>query len=145
MVLFRLRSQQTGQVRDFSLLDILNALGDVTNDEIRFPDGNREDVYNLSSFHDLSAGEANNGGTTAPRPSDGATRLVNEAIPITNGQQSVNLGQAPVGICLVFLNGLKLRQGIDYNKAGRSLTFLSPLRSSVDHSDLLEALYDVPA
>src|ERR1044071_5995643 len=101
MVLFRLRSQQTGQVRDFSLLDVLNALGDVTNDEIRFPDGNREDVYNLSSFQDLSAGGT---GEVPLQPSTGATRLVNEALPFTGGQQAINLGAAPFSLCMVFLN-----------------------------------------
>jgi len=50
MVLFKLRSQQTGQVRAFTLLDVLNALGDTTNDEIRFPDGNREDVSTSPPF-----------------------------------------------------------------------------------------------
>lgn len=142
MVLFRLRSQQTGQVRDFTLLDILNALGDVTNDEIRFPDGNREDVYNLSSFQDLSAG---NGGDSFPAHPTGATRMVNEALPFTNGQQAINLGTAPLSLCMVFLNGIKLRQGVDYNKSGRTLMLLSPLKASVTHTDLLEALYDVPA
>lgn len=140
MVRFRLRSQHTGQVRDFTLLDVLNAFGDVTNDEIRFPDGNREDVYNLSSFEDLSA----IGGDVVP-VTNGATRLVNEAIPFTTGQQAINLSASPLSLCLVFLNGLKLRQGIDYNKSGKTLVFLTPLRATVNHTDLIEALYDVPA
>ena len=139
MVLFKLRSQQTGQVRAFTLLDVLNALGDITNDEIRFPDGNREDVFNLSSFQDLSAEGADQ---ATPQT---ATRLVNEALTFSNGQQAVNLGSAPHSLCLVFLNGLKLRQGIDYNKSGRTLMFLSPLKASVSHTDLIEALYDVAA
>lgn len=142
MVLFRLRSQHTGQTRDFTLLDVLNALGDITNDEIRFPDGNREDVYNLSSFQDLSAGGS---GESIPQPVTSGTRLVNEAIPFTNGQQAINLGSAPSSLCLVFLNGIKLRQGIDYNKSGRTLMFLTPLKATVNHTDLLEALYDVSA
>src|SRR4051812_42446665 len=103
MTLFRLRSQHTGQTRDFTLLDVLNALGDTTNDEIRFPDGNREDVYNLSSFQDLSGGD----GQVLPAPA-GATKLVNEAIPFVDGQQTVNLGALPTSLCLVFLNGIKL-------------------------------------
>lgn len=137
MVLFKLRSQQTGQVRSFTLLDVLNALGDTTNDEIRFPDCNREDVFNLSTFQDLSV----EGGAQAP--AQVATRLVNEALTFSNGQQAVNLGAAPHSLCLVFLNGLKLRQGIDYNKSGRTLMLLSPLKASVSYTDLLEALYDV--
>lgn len=137
MVLFKLRSQQTGQVRAFTLLDVLNALGDTTNDEIRFPDGNREDVFNLSTFQDMSVEG------TAQAPAPVATRLVNEALTFSNGQQAVNLGSAPHSLCLVFLNGLKLRQGIDYNKSGCTLMFLSPLKASVSHTDLLEALYDV--
>lgn len=141
MVLFRLRSQQTGQTRDFTLLDVLNVLGDTTNDEIRFPDGNREDVFNLSSFQDLSVSGT---GDTTPI-TNGATKLVNEAIPFVNGQQAINLASAPASLCLVFLNGLKLRQGIDYNKSGRTLMFLSPLKATVNHTDLLEALYDVAA
>lgn len=142
MVLFRLRSQHTGLVRDFSLLDVLNALGDTTNDEIRFPDGNREDVYNLSSFEDLSAGNGANGGNGSTGGNTGVTRLVNEALPFTDGQQAINLGSTPQSLCLIFLNGLKLRQGIDYNKSGRTIMFLSPLKASVSHTDLLEALYD---
>lgn len=138
MAHFRLRSQQTGQVRDFSILDVLNALGDPVNDEIRFPDGNREDVFNLSSFEDLSIGYGQGGnGSGAP-----ATRLVNEALPFVNGQQAINLGSVPVSVCLVFLNGLKLRQGIDYNKSGRTLVFLNPLKTAVNYTDMLEALYD---
>ncbi|MEO6833645.1 MAG: hypothetical protein ABI169_15670 [Chitinophagaceae bacterium] len=142
MTLFRLRSQHSGQTKDFTLLDVLNALGDTVNDEIRFPDGNREDVYNLSSFQDLSSG--GNGGDLLPITS-GGTKLVNEALPITNGQQAINLGASPLSLCLIFLNGLKLRQGIDYNKSGRTLMFLTPLKVSVSHTDQLEALYDIPA
>lgn len=140
MVRFRLRSQHSGQVRDFTLLDVLNAFGDTTNDEIRFPDGNREDVYNLSTFEDLSGV----GGDVIPITT-GATKLVNEAIPFVNGQQAITVAAIPVSICLVFLNGLKLRQGIDYNKDGRTLMFLTPLRATVNQTDLIEALYDVPA
>jgi hypothetical protein len=143
MVLFRLRSQHTGLTRDFTLLDVLNSLGDTTNDEIRFPDGNREDVFNLSSFRDLSAG--GNGDILSAQSNNSGTRLVNEAIPFTNGQHAVNLGAAPVSLCMVFLNGMKLRQGIDYNKSGRTLMFLNPLKATATHTDLLEALYDVPA
>lgn len=142
MVLFRLRSQHTGQTRDFTLLDVLNAMGDTTNDEIRFPDGNREDVYNLSSFQDLSGGGT---GGEVVQITNGATKLVNEAIPFVNGQQAITLGTSPISLCLVFLNGLKLRQGIDYNKSGRTLTFLTPLKATVTQTDLLEALYDVAA
>lgn len=141
MLRFRLRSQRTGETREFTLLDLLNTLGEPTNDEIRFTNGNHEDVYNLSSFQDLSSGAT--GG--AAQPPSNATKLVNEAISFTNGQQAINLGAAPVSICLVFLNGIKLRQGIDYNKSGKSLMLLTPLKSSVTHTDLLEALYDVPA
>ncbi len=141
MTLFRLRSQHTGQTRDFTLLDVLNAMGDPVNDEIRFPDGNREDVYNLSSFQDLSGG----GNGEVAQITSGGTKLVNEALPITNGQQAINLGASPLSLCLIFLNGLKLRQGIDYNKSGRTLMFLSPLKASVTHTDQLEALYDIPA
>ena len=141
MTLFRLRSQHTGQTRDFTLLDVLNAMGDTTNDEIRFPDGNKEDVYNLSSFQDLSGG----GNGEVVQITSGGTKLVNEAIPFTNGQQAINLGASPLSLCLIFLNGLKLRQGIDYNKSGRTLMFLSPLKASVTHTDQLEALYDIPA
>jgi hypothetical protein len=141
MTLFRLRSQHTGQTKDFTLLDVLNALGDVTNDEIRFPDGNREDVFNLSSFQDLSSG---GGGEVTP-VTTGTTRLVNEALPFTDGQQTINLGAVPASLCLLFLNGLKLRQGVDYNKSGKTLMFLSPLKATASQTDLLEALYDVPA
>lgn len=142
MALFRLRSQQTGEVRDFTILDILNALGDPVNDEIRFPDGNREDVFNLSSFQELNAGLPTGGPIQV---GTGATRLVNEALPFVKGQQAINLGAIPSSICMVFLNGLKLRQGIDYNKSGRTLIFLSPLSASVNHTDMLEALYDTQA
>ncbi|MBS1629537.1 MAG: hypothetical protein JST27_05720, partial [Bacteroidetes bacterium] len=134
-------SQHSGQVRDFTLLDILNALGDTTNDEIRFPDGNKEDVFNLSSFQDLSSG----GGEISQMPAATGTKLVNEALPFINGQQTIVLGFEPVSLCMVFLNGLKLRQGIDYNKDGRSINFLTALRTTANQTDLLEALYDIPA
>ena len=140
MVLFRLRSQQTGQTRDFTLLDVLNALGDVTNNEIRFPDGNREDVFNLSTFQDLSGG-----GGAVPPPSSGGTKLVNEALPFVDGQRTINLGATPLSLCLVFRNGIKQRQGIDYNKSGKTIEFLIALKATPSHSELLEALYDVPA
>ena len=141
MVLFRLRSQQTGEVRDFTLRDILNAMGDVTNDEIRFPDGNREDVFNLSSFQDLSGGST---GAVIP-PSSGGTKLVNEALPFVDGQRTINLGATPLTLCLVFRNGIKQRQGIDYNKNGKTIEFLAALKATPTHTELLEALYDVPA
>ncbi|MBS1628691.1 MAG: hypothetical protein JST27_01415, partial [Bacteroidetes bacterium] len=134
-------SQHSGQVRDFTLLDILNAFGDTTNDEIRFSDGNREDVYNLSSFEDLSSGSSD----ISSIPTAPGTKLVNEALPFVNGQQEIVLGFAPVSLCLLFLNGLKLRQGVDYNKSGRTIGFLTPLRATTNQTDLLEALYDVPA
>lgn len=143
MVRFRLRSQHSGQVRDFTLLDILNALGEPTNDEIRFPDGNREDVFNLSSFQDLSSGSGE--GDISQMPTAAGTKLVNEALPFVNGQQTIVLAFEPVSICMVFLNGLKLRQGVDYNKNGRNLSFLTPLRTTANQTDLLEALYDIPA
>lgn len=143
MVRFKLRSQQTGQEREFSLLDILRAMGDITNDEIRFPDGNREDVFNLSTFQDFSADGG--GGQTGQVPTAAGTRLVNEALPFINGQQEIALGFAPVSLCMIFLNGLKLRQGVDYNKDGRNISFLSPLRTTANQTDLLEALYDIPA
>lgn len=154
MALFSLRSQHTGTVREFTLLDLLNAMGDTVNDEIRLPDGNKENVFNLSSFQDLSGSSVGNDGGTGRRGTggnsdnygnSGATRLVNEALPISDGQQSINLGSAPVSICMLFLNGLKIRQGIDYNKSGRTIVFLNPLRSSVSQTDLLEALYDALA
>jgi len=140
MVLFRLRSQQTGQTRDFTLLDVLNALGDVTNNEIRFPDGNREDVFNLSTFEDLS-GEGSGGVMPAP---SGATKLINEALAFVDGQRTVNLGATPKSLCLVFRNGIKQRQGIDYQKDGKAIEFLVPLKASPSHTELVEALYDVP-
>lgn len=148
MALFSLRSQHTGQIREFSLLDLLNAMGDTVNDEIRFPDGNREDVYNLSSFQYLGGSGDGNSGTTGNggnNYSSNPTRLVNEALPFTNGQMAINLGSSPASLCLVFLNGIKLRQGIDYNKSGKTLVFLTPLKATVTHTDLLEALYDVSA
>lgn len=141
MVLFRLRSQQTGQTRDFTLLDVLNALGDVTNNEIRFPDGNREDVFNLSTFQDLSGG----GSGAVVLPPSGATKLVNEALSFVDGQRTINLGAIPLSLCLVFRNGIKQRQGIDYNKSGKTIEFLVPLKATPSHTELLEALYDVPA
>ncbi len=98
-------------------------------------------MYNLSSFEDLSRG----GGEITQIPSASATKLVNEALPFVNGQQEIVLGFAPVSLCLVFLNGLKLRQGVDYNKSGRTIAFLIPLRTSANQTDLLEALYDIPA
>lgn len=140
MALFRLRSQQTGQVRDFTLLDVLNAMGDVTNDEIRFPDGNREDVFNLSSFQDLSGGGS---GAVVPAPAS-ATKLVNEALPFVEGQRTVTLGAVPVSLCLIFRNGIKQRQGIDYQKSGKIIEFLTPLKAASSNAEMVEALYDAP-
>ena len=100
----------------------------------------------LGSRSDGAGGTGSRGtGSDDNSGSTGATKLVNEALPFTDGQQAINLGTAPASICLIFLNGLKLRQGIDYNKSGRTIVFLTPLKATVTHTDLLEALYDAPA
>ncbi len=54
MAAFSLRSQRTGQLKFFSLLEILQLLGDTVNDEIWLP--GQEDVFNLSSFQEINGG-----------------------------------------------------------------------------------------
>lgn len=134
MIHFQLRSQHTGQVREFTLLDLLRIIGDTVNDEIRFNDGNREEAYKLSSFQESSAGSSDS-------PSAGV-RLVNESISFAHGQRSIALGSSPQGICMIFLNGLKLREGTDYSRQGRNLEMIVLLQSDSIHTDILEALYE---
>lgn len=54
MASFSLRSQRTGQSKEFSILELLRLLGDPVNDEIWLQDN--EDVFNLSSFREIGSG-----------------------------------------------------------------------------------------
>jgi hypothetical protein len=138
MALFRLRSQRTGTIRDFSLLDILNNLGDTVNDEIGFG----EDVYNLSSFAALNSdgGNGNNGnGGSAPG------NLYTEYPQVLDGRLTVSLERPPATILTVLLNGLELREGADYSRDGRIITFPYMLVSNNRHQDSVKAVYDFSA
>jgi hypothetical protein len=135
MSLFRLRSQRTGTIRDFSLLDILNNLGDTVNDEICFG----EDVYNLSSFTALNSdggnGNSGNGGNATGN-------LFTEYPQVLDGRLTVSLERTPLAILTVLLNGLELREGADYSRDGRIITFPYMLVSNGRHHDVVKATYN---
>jgi hypothetical protein len=133
MALFRLRSQRTGTIRDFSLLDILNNLGDTVNDEIAFG----EDVYNLSSFAALNSdngGNGNGGSTTG--------NLFTEYPLVVDGRLTVSLERTPLATFTLLLNGLELREGADYSRDGRIVTFPYMLVSNGRHQDVVKATYN---
>lgn len=111
---FSLRSQRTGQYRDFSILDILKLLGDQVNDEIWLQDG--EDVFNLSSFREI-------GGSGA----DGSSQNWNwnNDVPAqVAGQRTFYLQSLPATtFLLVILNGIVQSRYKDFNLDGKAITF----------------------
>ncbi|GAA4457027.1 hypothetical protein [Rurimicrobium arvi] len=127
MASFSLRSQRTGQYKEFSLLEILYLLGDRVNDEIFLEDG--EDVYNLSSFREIGSG-------SGQQPSGGNWSM--EAPVPSNGQSVFLLQYNPSGaVLLVLLNGLAQNRGNDFSLQGREIRFSFPLSSR----DSLQFLY----
>lgn len=127
MAVFSLRSQRTGQYKDFSLLEILKLLGDPINDEIWLEDG--EDVFNLSSFRD------NNG-----NGSGGSTPLNwnTETFFQVPGQTAFTLQRIPAPpVLMVMLNGVELRRNADYQIDGNRVQLPFALNSQ----DSLQCIY----
>jgi hypothetical protein len=114
VALFSLRSQRTGQYKAFSLLEVLQLLGDKTNDEIWLEDG--EDVYNLSSFIELNS--SNSGGQNP------ILQWRQEAPENCNGLSLFTLTATPHNaLVLVFLNGICQKHHQDYSLQNKSLQF----------------------
>jgi len=119
MAVFSLRSQRTGQYKNFTLLEILKLLGDPINDEIWLEDG--EDVFNLSSFRDDSSnGSGNN------TPLNWNTDTFSQ-IP---GQKAFTLQRVPAPpVLMVMLNGVELRRNADYQIDGNRVQLPFTLNS----------------
>lgn len=112
MASFSLRSQRTGQYKEFTLLEVLKLLGDHVNDEIWLQDG--EDVFNLSSFQEIGGGS--NSGNSAGN--------WNVEAPVnSSGQSSFLLNYQPSGVLLVILNGIVLSRYKDFLQEGRTIIF----------------------
>lgn len=113
MASFSLRSQRTGQYKEFSLLEILKLLGDQVNDEIWLEDG--EDVYNLSSFREIGGG------------GDGGGHRENWSVetPVqVAGQRTFYLQYFPATpVLLIILNGIVQARYKDFNLEGKAITF----------------------
>ncbi len=128
MAVFSLRSQRTGQYKDFSLLEILKLLGDPVNDEIWLEDG--EDVFNLSSFRDNNG----NGGGGSSTPLNWHTETFFQA----QGQTVFTLQRIPAPpVLMVMLNGVELRRGADYHIDGNKVQ----LPFSLNSQDSLLCIY----
>ncbi len=126
MASFSLRSQRTGQYKEFSLLELLKLLGDPVNDEIWLENG--EDVYNLSSFREIGGG-------------DGGGHRENWSVetPVqVAGQRTFYLQYAPATpVLLVILNGIVQSRYKDYNLEGKVITFFFTLNAQ----DSLQFIY----
>lgn len=128
MSTFSLRSQSNGQVRDFSILEVLHLLGDTVNDEIAFNQG--KDIYNLSSFRETGG---SNGTAT-----DSAVRWARENAFTTIGQSAFVLRYLPQPpLLLVVLNGMLQQPGSDYTIDGKQLQ----LPFSLQAQDSLQVIY----
>lgn len=127
MASFSLRSQRTGQYKEFTLLELLKLLGDEVNDEIWLENG--EDVYNLSSFRELGGG------------GDGSAYRENwsvEAPGQTAGQRTFYLRYFPsTSVLMVILNGIVQSLNKDYILEGNAITFAFPLNGQ----DNLQFIY----
>ncbi|OJW79569.1 MAG: hypothetical protein BGO69_12630 [Bacteroidetes bacterium 46-16] len=127
MASFSLRSQRTGQYKEFSLLELLKLLGDQVNDEIWLENG--EDVYNLSSFREIGGG------------GDGGGHRENWSVeaPIqTAGQRTFYLQYSPATpLLLVILNGIVQIRNKDYNLEGKAVSF----SFSLNAQDSLQFIY----
>lgn len=127
MASFSLRSQRTGNYKQFTLLELLKLLGDSVNDEIWLEDG--EDVYNLSSFREIG-GDGSSGGTKE-------NWSVEEAIQIA-GQDTFYLNHIPVTeVLMIILNGIIQTKNKDFIMNGREVKF--PYRMGVQ--DALKFIY----
>ena len=125
MASFSLRSQRTGQYKEFSLLELLRLLGDQVNDEIWLENG--EDVYNLSSFREIGGGE---GGS---RDNWSVETPVQVA-----GQRIFYLQYFPATpVLLVILNGIVQTRFKDFSLEGKAVGFPYPLNAQ----DSLQFIY----
>lgn len=128
MASFSLRSQRSGQYKEFTLLEILRLLGDRVNDEIWLQ--NDEDVYNLSSFQEIGGG---GGGSNY-----GGGQWVQETPTDINGLDTFLLDRPPVGtMVLVLLNGMLQTEHRNYSRQGRTVSF--PFR--LNEQDSLMFIY----
>lgn len=128
MASFSLRSQRTGQYKEFSLLEVLKILGDQVNDEIWLEDG--EDVYNLSSFREIGGGGDGGGGY---RESWSVETPVQVA-----GLRTFYLQHFPATpVLLVILNGMVLTRYKDFNLEGKAILFSFNLNAQ----DSLQFIY----
>lgn len=129
MASFSLRSQRTGQYKEFSLLEVLKLLGDQVNDEIWLEDG--EDVFNLSSFREVGGGSGGDGGTRSDNWS------VETPTQVT-GQRTFYLQYNPVTpVLLIILNGVVQARYKDFNLEGKAITFPFALNAQ----DSLQFIY----
>ncbi|MBS1773919.1 MAG: hypothetical protein JST82_13760 [Bacteroidetes bacterium] len=127
MAVFSLRSQRTGQYKEFSLLEILKLLGDPVNDEIWLDDG--EDVFNLSSFQDNSG----SGGTISTPLNWNMENFAQLA-----GQSAFTLQRIPAPpVLMVMLNGIELRRNADYQMDGTRIQ----LPFALNAQDSLQCIY----
>jgi hypothetical protein len=116
MAIFSLRSQRTGNYKEFSLLELLKLLGDSVNDEIILDGG--EDVYNLSSFTELAGHDGSNGSSGSS-----GNWTIDEPDTIA-GQDTFYLKATPVTSSAFFLlNGIALSDGRDYSRNARQVVF----------------------
>lgn len=127
MASFSLRSQRTGQYKEFSLLEVLKLLGDQVNDEIWLEDG--EDVYNLSSFREIGGG------------GDGSGHRENWSVETPTqvaGQRTFHLQYYPATpVLLVVLNGIVQSRYKDFNLESKAITFSFTLNAQ----DNLQFIY----
>jgi hypothetical protein len=127
MASFSLRSQRTGQYKEFSLLELLKLLGDQVNDEIWLENG--EDVYNLSSFREIGGG-GDGGGHRENWSAETPTQVA--------GQRTFNLQYSPATpVLLVILNGIVQSRYKDFNLEGKVITFFFTLNAQ----DSLQFIY----
>lgn len=126
MASFSLRSQRTGNYKEFTLLELLKLFGDSVNDEIWLEDG--EDVYNLSSFREIGGGGS---GSAKENWS------VEEAVQIA-GQDTFYLKYIPTTeVLLIILNGIIQTKNKDFTMNGREVKF--PYRMGVQ--DAVKFIY----
>ena len=139
MGVFSLRSQRTGQYKEFTLLEILKLLGDPVNDEIWLEDG--EDVFNLSSFRETSSNTGNgNGGNVGGSANGGGTTLnwSTDTFSQVAGQAAFTLQHVPAPpILMVMLNGIELRKNGDYLIEGNRVQ----LPFALNAQDSLQCIY----
>lgn len=132
MAIFSLRSQRTGNYKEFSLLELLKLLGDSVNDEIILDGG--EDVYNISSFTELTGRDGNNG-----TGSGNGNWTIDEPDAVV-GQDTFYLKATPVtSSTFILLNGIFLSDSRDYSRNGRQVSF--PFQMGIQ--DKLKFIYQV--